>query len=64
MLLEQVTQSQVEDQVIVSWSEVAKDIPENWKGVVNRCLDPDSNERIGLLELVDFWEAEKCKNWV
>lgn len=57
MLLEQVTQTEVEDldEVFVSWSDVAQDIPEDWKGVVSRCLDPDPNERIGLLELVDFW---------
>ncbi|KAL9127373.1 MAG: hypothetical protein Q9175_007746 [Cornicularia normoerica] len=64
MLLEQVTQSEVEerDEVVVSWSDLAKDIPEDWKGVVSRCLDHDPNERIGLLELVDFWEAVACKD--
>ena len=62
MLLEQVTQSDVEDidEVVVFWSDGAKDIPEDWKTVVSRCLDPDPNERIGLLELVDFWETVKC----
>ena len=57
MLLEQVTQSEVEelDEVIILWSDMAKDIPEGWKSVVSRCLHPDPNERIGLLELVDFW---------
>ena len=63
MLLEQVTQSEVEDldEVIVSWSDMVKDIPQGWKDVVNRCLDPDPNERIGLSELVDFWAAVQCK---
>lgn len=63
MLLEQVPQSRLEDtdNIIVSWSEDAKDIPEDWKTVVTRCLDPDPNKRIGLLELVDFWEAVKRK---
>ena len=63
MLLEQVTQDEVEDlgEVIVSWSDTVKYIPEDWKGIVNRCLDPDPNERIGLLELVDFWAAVQHK---
>ena len=57
MLLEQVPQSEVEDldEVVVSWSDVTRDIPDDWKAIVSRCLDPDPNERIGLLELVDFW---------
>ena len=57
MLLEQVTQSEVEelDKAVVSWSDIAKDIPEDWKSVVSRYLNPDPNERIGLSELVDFW---------
>ena len=63
MLLEQVTQSEVEelDKVVVSWSDMAKDIPEDWKSVVSRCLHPDPNERIGLSELVDFWAAVQRK---
>ncbi|MCJ1407364.1 hypothetical protein MMC19_001435 [Ptychographa xylographoides] len=61
MLLEQVAQSEVEDldNVIVFWSEAAKDIPDAWKKVVCRCLDIDPNKRITLLELVNFWEAAK-----
>ena len=63
MLLEQVTLSEVEelDKVVVSWSDMAKDIPEDWKSVVSRCLNLDPNERIGLLELVDFWAAVRRK---
>ena len=65
MLLEQVTQNEVEGlgEVVVSWSKVAKDIPEGRRGVVDRCLDLDPNGRIGLLALVNFWEGEKCKDW-
>ena len=64
MLLEQVTQREVEegDKIAVSWSDFAKDIPEDWKSVVSRCLDPNPNERVGLLELVDFWIAVMCKD--
>ena len=65
MLLEQVTESEMEDheEVVTSWSDAVQDIPELWKDVVSRCLDPDPNERIGLSELVDFWEAMKGKDW-
>ena len=64
MLLEQVTQREVEeldDKVVVSWSDMAKEIPEDWKSVVSRCLHPDPNERIGLSELVDFWATVQRK---
>lgn len=64
MLLEQVTQSEVEEreQITVSWSDLAEDIPEDWKDILSRCLDPDPNERVGLLELVDFWKTVTCKD--
>lgn len=64
MLLQQVTQSEVEDldEVAVYWNDDAKDIPDDWKSVVGRCLDPDPNKRIGLLELVDFWKDTKCED--
>ena len=59
MLLEQVAQSEVEnlDEVVVSWSDAAIDIPEEWRAVVCCCLHLDPNNRIGLLKLVDFWES-------
>jgi len=59
MLLEQVSQSRLEDEddVVVCWSEDARDIPRDWKEIVSRCLNPDPNKRIRLQELVDFWEA-------
>ena len=50
-------------EVFTSWSDAVQDIPELWKDVVSRCLDPDPNERISLPELVDFWEAMKGKKW-
>lgn len=63
MLLQQVTQSDVEDldEVVVSWDEEASDLPEDWKAVVGSCLDPGPNRRIRLSELVGFWENAKCK---
>ncbi|KAL9581828.1 MAG: hypothetical protein Q9212_003662 [Teloschistes hypoglaucus] len=59
MLLEQVTQDDAEERNLtaVSWSESARDIPAKWKDIVSRCLNPDPNERLGLLELVAFWET-------
>ncbi|KAL8724400.1 MAG: hypothetical protein Q9166_007971 [cf. Caloplaca sp. 2 TL-2023] len=63
MLLDEVTQSEVEDcdEIVVSWSDSADDIPEDWKNVVDRCLHPDPNERVRLGELVDFWKGVTCK---
>lgn len=59
MLLEQVTQDEAEerDLTAVSWSKSANDIPADWKDIVGRRLDPDPNERLGLLELVNFWKT-------
>ena len=42
-------------------SDMAKEIPEDWKSVVSRCLHPDPNERICLSELVDFWATVQRK---
>jgi hypothetical protein len=58
-----VTQSEVEDldEVVVYWNEEASDIPEDWKTVVDSCLDSDPNRRIGLPELESFWRNEKCR---
>lgn len=56
MLLEQVIQSEVEDlsKVVISQSDIVKDVPEDQKGIISRYLNPNPNERISLLELVDF----------
>lgn len=65
MLLEQVPQSRLEDadEVVVSWSEDAMDVPKDWKAVVSRCLDPDPSKRIRLSGLVDFWKVVKRQEW-
>lgn len=44
--------------VIKDW-ESAEDIPEHWKRVVRDCLHHDPNKRIGLRDLVTFWESER-----
>lgn len=64
MVLEQVAQSEVEDldEVIMSWSEAANDIPDDWKAIVRRCVDSNPNKRVGLSELVNFWEARKSQH--
>ncbi|KAI4170646.1 MAG: hypothetical protein LQ348_007076 [Seirophora lacunosa] len=64
MLMDEVTEQEIEecDEIVVSWSEDADDIPEDWKDVVNRCLAPDPNYRIALKELVDFWKTVPCKD--
>ena len=53
MLLEQVTQSEVvgPDKIVVSWSDMANDIRENWKSVVSWCL----NSEIRTKELCWSW---------
>jgi len=65
MLLQQVTPSEVEnlDEVVVYWSENARDISNDWKIVMNCCLDLDLNKRIKLMNLLNFWKKVKCKNW-
>jgi hypothetical protein len=47
MLLQQVAQSDVKyrDEVLVSWSDVSSDMPEDWKAVVKRCLSIDPKFR-------------------
>ena len=62
MLLNEVEQSEIEclprNEIVVSWRVESNDIPPEWKAIVARCLDSDPNERVGLLDLVEFWEAE------
>jgi hypothetical protein len=62
MLLQQVTQSEVEDlgEVVVYWDGEASDILEDWKAVVSSCLDTYPNRRIRLSELVRVWGNAKC----
>ncbi|KAL8983335.1 MAG: hypothetical protein Q9205_002399 [Flavoplaca limonia] len=59
MLLNGVAQSELEDsdEVVMSWNDAAEEVPNEWKGIVGRCLDPDPNARIGLRQLVDFWKV-------
>ncbi|KAI1169764.1 kinase-like protein [Nemania sp. FL0916] len=63
MLLQEVPQGDVQDldpeNIIVGWSEDADDIPEAWKAVVMGCLERDPNKRIGLTDLVRFWERQQ-----
>ncbi|KAI5862902.1 kinase-like protein [Durotheca rogersii] len=63
MLLQEVQQEGVEDldpkRIIVNWSDNAGDIPDHWKAVVMRCLEHDPNKRIGLTDLVRFWEGQQ-----
>lgn len=63
MLLQEVPQEDVEGRdpkgIVVDWSEDAADIPDHWKAVVMRCLERDPNKRIGLIDLVRFWEGQQ-----
>ncbi|KFY81613.1 hypothetical protein V500_11249 [Pseudogymnoascus sp. VKM F-4518 (FW-2643)] len=46
------------EDVVEDW-ESTEDIPENWKRAVRDCLHHDPNKRIGLSELVGFWDSER-----
>ena len=60
MLLQQVEQGDNDDPAVAMyWDDKAYDIPEEWKGIVGRCLEIDPQKRITLLELATFWEAAR-----
>ncbi|CAG8972765.1 hypothetical protein HYALB_00006857 [Hymenoscyphus albidus] len=65
MLLEQTDMDIFDDgesteEVVVDWKSPG-DIPESWKGIVRRCLEIQPNDRIGITELVTFWDCERHK---
>ena len=60
MLLRQPDMNAFEDitsteEVVEDWGS-SEDIPANWKHVVQACLKHNPNERIGLRELLKFWD--------
>lgn len=71
MLLRQPDMDAFEDvmsteEVVEDW-ESSEDIPAHWRHVVLHCLKHDPNERIGLRELVAFWdnarhEINECRH--
>ncbi|OBT84648.1 hypothetical protein VE02_07064 [Pseudogymnoascus sp. 03VT05] len=46
------------ERVVEGW-ESSEDIPEHWRRMVEDCLHHDPNKRIGLRELVAFWDSER-----
>ncbi|KAL2809930.1 hypothetical protein BJX63DRAFT_331814 [Aspergillus granulosus] len=42
--------------LVTEWIGAPGDVPEEWKGMVDRCMAIDPNERPGLVELTEFWE--------
>ncbi len=46
----------------ICWTEKAVDIPERWRDAVDKCVRQDSNERMGMQELLKFWEGEIQRN--
>ena len=61
MLLEQVAEDEIEDldEVVVWWNEGVKDIPDDWRAVVDRCMNRDPNRRMTLSQLMDFWKTRR-----
>ncbi|KAF2457797.1 kinase-like domain-containing protein [Lineolata rhizophorae] len=45
----------------VRWSEWSDDIPQSWKESITKCRMLDPNERIGMMELLEFWKTEYGK---
>jgi hypothetical protein len=45
------------EEVVEDW-ESAKNIPDHWKNIVQDCLRHDPNNRIGLRDLVTFWDSK------
>ncbi|KAK4696820.1 hypothetical protein P7C71_g1164, partial [Lecanoromycetidae sp. Uapishka_2] len=64
MLLQLVGSEELEgnEKLAMYWDERSKDIPQHWKELVGRCLEPDPNTRVGLRELEAFWREEKQKS--
>lgn len=61
MLLRQPDMDAFEDvmsteEVVEDWGS-SEDIPAHWKHVVQNCLKQSPNERIGLRELLTFWDG-------
>ncbi|OBR11546.1 Phosphotransferase enzyme family protein [Colletotrichum higginsianum IMI 349063] len=54
MLLEQVEQSADR----ARWTAAARDVPEEWKNMVMRCIERDPNNRPELDEVVAFWRRQ------
>ena len=44
------------EEVVEDWGS-SEDIPAQWKHVVQDCLKHSPNERMGLHELLTFWDS-------
>ncbi|KAL3469848.1 hypothetical protein BJX99DRAFT_264770 [Aspergillus californicus] len=42
--------------LVTEWMGTPGDVPEEWKGMIDRCMAIHPNERPGLVELTGFWE--------
>lgn len=61
MLLRQCDMDDFEDienteDIVEDWTS-SDDIPLHWKEAVEGCLKRDPNDRTGLQDIHDFWEA-------
>lgn len=48
------------EDVVEDWGS-SEDIPAHWRHVVQACLEHSPNERIGLRELLTFWDSARPK---
>ena len=65
MLLRQPDMNSFEDvlsteDVVEDWDS-SEDIPAHWKRVISHCFKNDPNERIGLRELLAFWDDARLE---
>lgn len=65
MLLRQPDMNSFEDvlgteDVVEDWDS-SEDIPAHWKRVISNCLKNEPNERIGLRELLAFWDNARLE---
>ena len=44
------------------WKEEPRDILDDWKNIIDRCLDLDPNTRAGLLKFVCLWGKVQSRN--
>jgi serine/threonine protein kinase len=42
----------------VVWTEMSADLPARWRSLVDRCRKKDPNQRMRMVDVVEFWRSE------